>query len=259
MIGPYRPQPGGLWGGPQMDSKPQNMALDQAPLAEFTHDEMGALAHLYRGEIYRSSIWRNRLDTTTNWAVVTTGIALSVTFSDASATSLPIVLVSFLLAVFLIFEGRRYRFFDLWHTRVRVLENYFYVPLLRGEGPRRDGKWNRVLADDYRSLYFHMNLLQAIGVRLRRSYGYIFAVQIASYWSKIAVHPTPLQSMDDLWARTSVGPLPGPVVLAVGACFYGGLLLLALLAVPKSTSATMLRHVDVEHDKLRALSLDERL
>jgi uncharacterized membrane protein len=38
------------------------------------------LAHLYRGEMYRSKVWRTRLDATTNWAVATTGIALSVAF-----------------------------------------------------------------------------------------------------------------------------------------------------------------------------------
>ena len=38
--------------------------------------EIGALAHLLRGEMYRSTVWRTRLDTTTNWSVVTTGIAL---------------------------------------------------------------------------------------------------------------------------------------------------------------------------------------
>lgn len=27
--------------------------------------EMGAIAHLYRGEVYRSTIWRTRLDNTT--------------------------------------------------------------------------------------------------------------------------------------------------------------------------------------------------
>jgi uncharacterized membrane protein len=26
--------------------------------------EVGALAHLYRGEMYRSTVWRTRLDTT---------------------------------------------------------------------------------------------------------------------------------------------------------------------------------------------------
>ena len=32
--------------------------------------ELGALARLYRGEVYRSTVWRTRLDATTNWAVV---------------------------------------------------------------------------------------------------------------------------------------------------------------------------------------------
>ena len=41
--------------------------------------EMGVLAHLYRAEVYRSTIWRTRLDTTTNWSVVTLGVALSIT------------------------------------------------------------------------------------------------------------------------------------------------------------------------------------
>jgi hypothetical protein len=56
----------------------------QAP--SYSAAEIGALAHLYRGEMYRSTVWRTRLDTTTNWAVVTTGIALSVTFSSVQAT-----------------------------------------------------------------------------------------------------------------------------------------------------------------------------
>jgi uncharacterized membrane protein len=43
--------------------------------------DIGALAHLYRGELYRSTVWRTRLDTTTNWAVLTTGIALSLTLA----------------------------------------------------------------------------------------------------------------------------------------------------------------------------------
>src|SRR2546423_14051657 len=32
-----------------------------------------AMVHFYRGEVQRSNTWRNRLDTTTNWAVITAG------------------------------------------------------------------------------------------------------------------------------------------------------------------------------------------
>src|SRR5262245_23146106 len=40
-----------------------------------------AMIHFYRGEVQRSNTWRNRLDTTTNWAVITAGATLSFVFS----------------------------------------------------------------------------------------------------------------------------------------------------------------------------------
>src|SRR6266436_9187103 len=61
----------------------QESALPTSQKPEFSAAEIGALAHLYRGEVYRSTAWRTRLDSTTNWAVVTTGIALSTSFSSA--------------------------------------------------------------------------------------------------------------------------------------------------------------------------------
>ena len=87
---------------------------------EFDTAVIGALAHLYRGEIYRSTIWRTRLDNTTNWAVVILGIALSVTFSSQEASPLPLLLAGILSIVFLIFEGRRYRYFNVWRARREI-------------------------------------------------------------------------------------------------------------------------------------------
>ena len=80
------------------------------PQHTFDAAKMGAIAHLYRGEVYRSTIWRTRLDNTTNWSIVTRGIALSSTFSSPEASPLPLVLVGLLLAVFLGMEARRYRY-----------------------------------------------------------------------------------------------------------------------------------------------------
>ena len=54
--------------------------VNPAPEPPFNGAELGLLAHLYRGEMYRSKVWRTRLDATTNWAIATTGIALSVAF-----------------------------------------------------------------------------------------------------------------------------------------------------------------------------------
>jgi uncharacterized membrane protein len=89
---------------------------------------IGALAHLYRGEVYRSTMWRTRLDATTNWAVVTLGIALSVTFSNQQASPLPLLFAGVLCIIFLITEARRYRYFNVWRARARWMEKNFYAP-----------------------------------------------------------------------------------------------------------------------------------
>lgn len=69
--------------------------------------------HLYRGEVYRSTIWRTRVDTATNWSVVTLGIALSISFASPEASPLPLVLVGVLIIFFLMLEVRRYRYFNV--------------------------------------------------------------------------------------------------------------------------------------------------
>jgi uncharacterized membrane protein len=224
------------------------MSTETPTEPQFSAADIGALAHLYRGEMYRSKIWRTRLDMTTNWAVVTTGIALSVTFSSGQASPLPIVLVSLLLAVFLIFEGRRYRYFDMWRTRVRVFETSFYGPILRGQGIRVDNRWNEVLADDYRGLYFHISLMEAMGRRLRRNYSWIFGVQVISYWSKLAIHPTPIASLDELWVRSAIGPLPGQVVLLLGAAWYLALIALAVITLRNQKAVGRARSHGGEED-----------
>jgi uncharacterized membrane protein len=38
----------------------------------------------------------------------------------------------------------------------------------------------------------------------------------------------PLTSLEELWARAAVGPVPGQLVLALGTVFYLGLLALSL-------------------------------
>lgn len=230
----------------------------EADNTHYSAAELGALAHLYRGEMYRSTVWRTRLDTTSNWAVVTTGIALSVTFSSVSATPLPIVLISFLLAAFLVFEARRYQFFDVWNTRVRVLESHFYEPMLIGGDQRKDQDWSRALAADLKRVHLHMGLLDAIGLRLRRNYGWIFAIQIVSYWSKIAVHPTPITSLAELWERTAVGPIPGAMILAAGTVFYGTLFAIAILTFHPHKQVRRLPDLAAGSDRLRTLAGSEQ-
>jgi uncharacterized membrane protein len=178
-------------------------ALPKSQKLEFSAAEIGALAHLYRGEVYRSTVWRTRLDSTTNWAVVTTGIALSATFSSAEASPLPMVLVGLLVSVFLLFEARRYRYFN--------------------------ETWVKLLAKDYCDPRYHISFARAIGRRPRRTYAWIFVIQAVSYYGKLAIHPTPLTTLADVWERAAIGPIPGGLVVFAGVLFHGGWAVFALM------------------------------
>ena len=212
----------------QLDASP---APPSASSPELTPAEIGAIAHLYRGEVYRSTVWRTRLDNTTNWAVVTTGIALSVTYSSTEASPLPLVLVGLLVSVFLLYEARRYRYFNVWRARCRLLETDFYAPLIRGEGARLKPDWAELLANDYRNPSYHISLARAIGRRLRRTYAWIFVIQAVAYYGKLAIHPTPMATLADLWDRAAIGPIPGAVVVAAGIVFHAGWMLFALVTL----------------------------
>ncbi|MGA1343060.1 MAG: DUF2270 domain-containing protein [Hyphomonas sp.] len=184
--------------------------------------EVTALSHLYRAEVYRSTVWRQRLDQTTNWAVISTGIGLSVAFANERASPFPIVLVGMLCVVFLMLEARRYRFFYVWRFRARVLEIAFMVPILRGEGAKIRLDRGTALSDDYEKPAYRISMIRCIGRRLRRNYGYIFAILGAAYFAKIAIHPVDVTSWEQFFRRAHIGPIPGYVAIAAGFAFHLG-------------------------------------
>ena len=197
-----------------MDSEPsetRHRRLDAA--------EIGALAHLYRGEVYRSTIWRTRLDTTTNWSVVTLGVALSITYSSPQASPLPLVLVGILIIFFLMLEARRYRYFNVWRARCRWIELHFFAPLLKHGDLDLAGGWETRLADDYIRPTYHVSMWTAIGRRIRRNYFWILLIQSAAYLGKLMVHPGPLTSARELYERAAIGPVDGRIVIGMG-CLY---------------------------------------
>lgn len=215
----------------------------EAPrLAVFDSAQIGALAHLYRGEVYRSTLWRTRLDQTTNWAIVTTGIALSLSFADENASPLPLILVGILVLVFLIFEARRYRYFNVWRARCRLMETDLFAPLLRGEGVCADNRWNTLLAADYERPSFHISRMRSLGRRLRKNYAYILLVQALAYYGKLVIHPEPAISIAEVIERAAVGPVPGLVVVLAGIVFHLSWFTLAMITLRLERQARRKRH-----------------
>jgi uncharacterized membrane protein len=202
-----------------------------------------AMVHFYRGEVQRSNTWRNRLDTTTNWAVLTAGATLSFVFSSPSNPHFVIPINSILVAIFLVMEARRYRYYEIWSSRVRVMETGYFAQMLAHEGVVNQ-EWADHLAADLLTPHFTISEWEAIGRRLRRNYLWIFALLALSWNLKVYLHPLPAYSFDVFLERATVGLVPGWIVFISGVIFNFAVVIFAVATVRlrEATGEVLPRH-----------------
>jgi uncharacterized membrane protein len=202
-----------------------------------------AMVHFYRGEIQRANTWRNRLDTTTNWAVITAGATLSFAFSSHDNPHFVILINSVLVAFFLFMEARRYRYYEIWSSRVRVIETGYFAQLLQPEG-KVNNDWAEHLASDLNTPHFTISEWEAVGRRLRRNYLWLFVLLAMAWNLKVYLHPRPAVEFAEFLDRAAVGVIPGEVVFGVGVLFNAGLLIFAIATVRlrEATGEVLPRH-----------------
>jgi uncharacterized membrane protein len=203
-----------------------------------------AMAHFYRGEVQRSNTWRTRLDNTTYWAVLTVGGALSFAFSSPNNPHFLIPIISILVAIFLVMEARRYRYYEIWASRVRVMETGYLAPMLAPDGVPRDQEWASHLASDLLTPHFTISVWEAVGRRLRRNYIWLFALLAMSWNLKVYLHPVPATNFDEFLVRATVGVVPGWIVFIVGFLFNATLFIFAISTVRlrEATGEVLPRH-----------------
>lgn len=179
-----------------------------------------ALIHLYRGELGRMTAYRIRLDSTTNWAVVTTAGMVSYALGTPAAPHFVLVLAIVLDLFFVGIEARRYCSFELIRQRVRLLERGFCVDVLGG---RPDAAWQSELRASLTAPEMPLTLRAAVGIRLRRSYLGLIAVVFMAWVLKLVVHGT--KPLPD---AARVSGMPGSAVFAGVLVFFAALALVAL-------------------------------
>jgi len=203
-----------------------------------------AMIHFYRGEVQRSNTWRNRLDTTTNWAVLTAGATLSFVFSSPNNPHFVIPINSILVAIFLLMEARRYRYYEIWSSRVRVLETGYFANLLSPNLKPSDEAWAEHLAADLTTPHFTITEWEAVGRRLRRNYLWIFALLALSWNLKVYLHPLPARDFNSFIDRATVGIVPGWIVFVVGVVFNAAIAIFAIgtLRLREATGEVLPQH-----------------
>ena len=192
---------------PESESNEQN---------RLSHGEMiTAITHYFRAEAARSLAWRERLDRTTNWAVGATAAFLGFGFSHPEITHTFFLFGLAIIYILLFVEARRYRFYDAYEYRVRLLHQNFIYGVLTGRLDVEPGSyWLAELASDLRFPQYKMGLAYALGHRLYANYVYLFAVLLAGWLVKIKLHPVPVRSWEDYLGQAAIGGLSGWFVFA---------------------------------------------
>ncbi len=196
---------------PELEEDSQ--AVSDAFLDEptFSQDYITAMSHFYRGEVGRIMVWRQRLDTTTTWAITSTCTIFTVAFSFREV---PHLIFFFNLAIVLMMlwiEARRYRFYDAFRARVRMLEAHYIVPVLMRQEPKLEGNWRKLVAEDLLVPAFKVSMFESIGRRLKRNYAFITIIILTAWITKIFIHPPQsiekITDLETLYKALAIGGL----------------------------------------------------
>ncbi|HKQ62407.1 MAG TPA: DUF2270 domain-containing protein [Candidatus Polarisedimenticolaceae bacterium] len=186
---------------------------------------INVMVHFYRGEIHRSTSWRQRLDNTTNWAVLTTAGMISFALGSPQNPHIVLLLSNLIILVYLVIEARRFRYFEVFRARVRMLEENFLIPVVTRHLESPMISWREMMAMDLDLPKYKTTVLEAFGFRLRRNFFYVFLIILGAWLVKVAIHPEFAHSFGEMWTRMGVGSIiPPSVVVLAGLLYYGGLI-----------------------------------
>ena len=200
-------------------------------------DYVTAMSHFYRGEVGRIMTWRQRLDTTTTWAITSTGTIFTVAFS---IEKVPHLIFFFNLAIVLVMlwiEARRYRFYDAFRARVRMLEAHFLVPVLMRQPPKLEGNWRKLVAEDLMIPAFKVTMFESIGRRLKRNYAFITMIILTAWITKIFIHPPngqQIESLNSFYNALKVGAIPEWFVATVMLSIFVSVISITIYIAKKS-------------------------
>jgi uncharacterized membrane protein len=195
------------------------------------------MVHLYRGELQRTLEWRKRMDTTTHWALITTVGIVTFSFSNPDYAQETLIAGMYANLMYLIHESRRFRFFDMWRSRLRMIEENFYGPILRRLPASPISGWGEQVAADLLHPKFKITRAQAMRARLRRNYGYLFVFLLVTFLGRSLLLPKP-EGRSSIPGLFSIGAIPWWVPAALVAGIYVYLAWLLLFTPPVKPAET---------------------
>src|SRR5690349_22578540 len=164
--------------------RPESLKPKQPIFPTSSAEYVNSLSHYYRGELSRMMSWRDRLDRTTNWAITGVGAMLSVSLSSPQSHHGVLLFAMVLIFLLLCIESRRYRFFHVYRSRVRLIERNYYARIFSPREHLDPTHWMHQLSEDLRLPRFSITHRQAMARRLRRNYSWLFLILLLAWLLK---------------------------------------------------------------------------
>jgi len=194
------------------------------------------MSHFYRGEISRIMAWRARLDATTTWAITTTTTIFTVAFSFREVPHIIFFFNICIVSIMLWIESRRYRFYDAFRARVRMLEAHFLVPMVAQSTQMLHGEWEKLVCEDLLLPSFKISKLEAVGRRMKRNYIFIYLVILAAWVAKIFMHAQiPITGGKAFYQALAVQGLPSWAVLVLFLFTFWSVVVITFYVARKTT------------------------
>lgn len=195
----------------------------------------GFLIHYYRAEVYRETNWRTRMDVTTNWVIVVTGVMLSFAFGEFKAPH-TIIILNYAIALFFLYvEARRFRYYTMLRSRTRLMEEHVLAPIFSGTHSDIPDTWGKTMADNLIRPKVAMSRIESLAWRLRRQYMFLLLVIFVAWLARIFAYPDVVKTLPEAINQASMWILPGALVFGL---FSGSLILcmaLAYIYVPRAS------------------------
>jgi uncharacterized membrane protein len=178
-----------------------------------------ALVHLYRADVGRAVAFRQRLDTTTNWAISLSVLVSTFVLGNPAISHAAFLFLMLATTGFLSMEARRFHSPSYAASRRRLLlmERTFSDALVSA---RMSSELPRALVPLLRGEYEEPSSLALAGWRLRRVYLWIYAGLLGGWLSKLNFTGAGTWNAAHMVGRAAVGAVPGPAVCAGVGLFY---------------------------------------
>ena len=174
------------------------------------------MAHAYRGEIDRVGTWRQRLDETTTWAVTLMAAILTWAFSSTENPHYILLIGIVVVTLFLGIEARRYRDYDVFRSRARVIQENLFANALDPSQGVENHDWRAELSRDFRRPTLKVSVYEALANRLRRVYLALLSVLLVAWIFRI----TAFAPRQDWLTTAGIVRIPGIAVVAAVGVFY---------------------------------------